>query len=304
MRHGIFGCWILSLIVALGTRSTDTSKRSRDDDLATKVGVNNGGLLWTRIDPTKDRFRAVVYFPTLVEGTSIIYNLPRLKGSFCLSGETLVGIYSGRITLWNDPRIAATNPGIRLPSTRIRLLNRADENGMSWLLTRYLSRVSKEWAAAKGTSASPSWPTGSSAQSEQEMINKVASTPYALGFASFYAARGERAPSAAVLNRAGTCEVPSLRSLTVASIPGGRPQIDSDMDAVDSPHSGAYPITGFSGLIIPLYDNPDSGARETTRLLRYILTHGQKLATESGYVAMPYSFVEFELQALDVIDHH
>lgn len=247
---------------------------------------------------------AIVYFPTLVEGTSLIYNLPGLKRSLCLSGETLARVYSGQITLWNDERIATTNPGVNLPGKAIRLLNRSDENGMSWLLTRYLSHASKDWAVANGTSASPSWPTGSAVHSEQEMIDKVISTPYALGFAAFYTARSKGTHNAAILNRSGTCELPSLRSLTVASIPVGRRlQIDSDMDAVDSPESGAYPITGFSGLILPVYENPDGRTRETTGLLRYILTDGQELATKSAYVALPYSLVEFELQALDVIDH-
>ena len=134
---------------------------------------------------------------------------------------------------------------------------------MSWLLTRYLSHSSKEWAEAKGSSASPSRPTGSAVQSEQQMIEKVISTRYALGFAAFYTVRGKRAHSAAIQNRAGTCELPSLRSLTVASISVSRhPRIDSDMDAVDGTESGAYPVTGFSGLIIPVYENPDNRARE------------------------------------------
>ena len=303
MKHGIFGCCVLTLLVALGTASTDSSKTSKNDNLAARLRAYSGGLLWTRVGGKEDHPSTIIYFPTLVEGTSIIYNLPTIKASLCLSGETLAGIYSGRITLWNDQHIAATNPGMKLPQKAIYLLNRSDENGMSWLLTRYLSHASKEWAMANGASASPSWPTGSGVQSEQEMIDEVISTPYALGFAEFYATREKRTPSVAILNRAGTCELPSLRSLTVASIPGGRRiQIDSDMDAIDSPESGAYPITGFSGLIIPVYENADSRSKETTGLLRYILTDGQKLATESGYVALPYSLIEFELQTLHFLD--
>jgi phosphate transport system substrate-binding protein len=265
---------------------------------------SNGGVLWSRIDSREDHPKAIIYFPTLVEGTSVIYNLPALKRPLCLSGETLAGIYSGQITVWNDEHISATNPGIKLPGKTIRVLNRSDENGMSWLLTRYLSHASKAWAVARGTSASPSWPTGFAVQSEQEMIAKVISSPYALGFASFYTARGKATSIAAIQNRAGTCELPSLSSLTVASISILRHlEIDSDMDAVDSNESGAYPITGFSGLIIPIYENPDHRAREIAGLVRYILTDGQTVATESRYVALPYSLVQFELQALDVLDH-
>lgn len=292
-------------MVAVVAANTDAPKTSRDDNLRTRLRPSNGGLLWRPIDNREDRPKAIVYFPTLVEGTSVIYNLPAVKGSLCLSGKTLAGIYSGEITLWNDERISVTNPGIKLPGKTIRLLNRADENGMSWLLTRYLSHASKAWAAAKGTSASPAWPAGLAVQTEREMIEKVTSTPYALGFAGFYSARGKETRTAAIRNRAGACEVPSMRSLTVASISVARHlQIDSDMDAVDSTESGAYPITGFSGLIIPAYENPDNRSKEIAGLLRYILTDGQKLATESGYVALPYSLVEFELRALDVIDHH
>lgn len=245
MRHGIFGCWTLSLLVALVTATNDTPKTSTNGNLATRVQPSNGGPLWKRIDSKEDHTTAIVYFPTLVEGTSLIYNLPAVKRSLCLNGETLALIYSGQITFWNDEHITATNPGIKLPGKPIRLLIRVDENGMSWLLTRYLSHTSKAWAASKGTSGSPSWPTGLPVQSELEMIEKVNSTPYTLGFAGFYSARAKGTTTAAIQNRAGTCELPSLRSLTVASVPVGRHlQVDSEMDAVDSPESGAYPIRG------------------------------------------------------------
>lgn len=307
MRSNIFAGWALALFLLPGisVADFDTPEIPKNTPARPASGIAKTGLLWQRIDTREDQPKALLYFPTLVQGAAVIYNLPGIHDPLCITGETLADIYSGRITRWSDPHIVTTNPEVRLPGARIRLMNRADENGMSWLLSRYLTQVSGSWAALFGASARPLWPTGQSVHNERQMIAKVQATPYAVGFADFYSVRNQSVSRAAIQNRAGVCQMPSLESLAAAATAAAPYlQFKSDLDAVDNATAGAYPITGFSGLIIPSYGKSDKQAEGITDLLRYILTDGQKLAADSGYVALPPQLVELELQALSLLRPH
>ena len=281
---------------------SDTPPKKKIDDLRSGPAVPDSGLLWQRIDGGKDKPDALVYFPTLVVGTSVIYNLPGARPPVCLKGETLAGIYSGRITRWNDREITATNPGAKLPPARIRLFYRDDENGMSWLLSRYLSQVSYTWATQIGMGVHPQWPRGIGVHGESRMIARIEATPYSIGFADFYFARAGHTSHAALQNKAGSCQQPSVESINIAANAAAADlQLQSELNAVDADAPNAYPIAGFSGLVIPSYKRPNQRAETVVDLLRYILTDGQKLASDSGYVALPPQLVEQELRALSMM---
>ena len=177
---------VLLLTVTLSVYS-DTSKHDKDVELSSIPGIRNGdsGLLWKRVDNRKDRPNALVYFPTLVLGTAVIYNLPGVNRSLCLRGETLAAIFNGNITWWNDRQIVATNPGVKLPSSRIRLLNRDDENGTSSLLSLYLSRATISSSALISLSTHHPSPRTVSVHNEQQMIAKIQGMPYADRFCRF-----------------------------------------------------------------------------------------------------------------------
>ncbi len=303
MKSRILACSVVGLFLLQGMSIADPDTPEATKERPPSVSrVTNGGLLWQRRDNRKERPKALLYFPTLVQGTAVIYNLPGRLGPLCITGQTLADIYSGRITRWSDDHIVATNPKVRLRSARIRLVNRADENGIGWLLRRCMTKASASWAALTGASAHTSWPTGQSVHNEREMIANVQATPYAVGFADFYSVRDQSTPRAAIQNRAGICQVPSFQSLEEAAAAAAPySQFESNLDAVDSAAPGAYPITGFSGLIIPSYGKADKRTAGIADLVRYILTDGQKLATRSGYVALPPKLVELELQALSLL---
>lgn len=299
MTSKILVGWAIGLFLLPGVPGIDHDTRPKETPSHGETGIGDNGLLWKRMDSGTDRPKVLLYFPTLVQGAAVIYNLPEVHHPLCITGETLADIYSGRITRWSDNHIAATNPNVRFPNARIQLVNQADENGMSLLLSRYLTQTSRSWAALTGTSAHPTWPAGQSVHTERQMIAKVQATPYAVGFADFYSVRDRSASRAAIQNRAGSCQMPSLESLAAAATTATPDlQFQADLDAIDSAAPGAYPITGFSGLIVPSYEKSDKKMSGMADLLRYILTDGQKLAADSGYVALPPRLAELELQAL------
>ena len=297
---------VLLLTVTLSVYS-DTSKHDKEVELSSIPGIRNGdsGLLWKRVDNRRDQPNALVYFPTLVFGTAVIYNLPGVRGSVCLRGETLAGIFTGNITSWNDRQIVATNPGLRLPSSRIRLLNRDDENGASSLLNLYLSQASHIVGHRISVSTHRASPNAFSVHNEQPDDCENPWDALYDWFCRFLFGARRRIARAALQNKAGACELPSIKSLAAAANAATPDlQLQSELNAVDVTAPDAYPVTGFSGMIIPSFDKADHHLETTVDLLRYILTDGQKLASKSGYVALPPQLVEQELRALSVLGNH
>jgi phosphate transport system substrate-binding protein len=170
-------------------------------------GTPGAGPLWQRIDSRKDPPKALVYFPTLVVGTAVVYHLPNIDRPLCLTGEALAGIFSGQINRWNDERILTSNAGLKLPNTEIRVFTRNDKSGTTQLLTEYLSKVSPAWFTKVGASE---WPNGTSVHDEAHMIANIRKMPFSIGFADFYSAKEAHVSRAALRNPESADLAPAL----------------------------------------------------------------------------------------------
>ncbi|MBE7212815.1 MAG: phosphate ABC transporter substrate-binding protein PstS, partial [Gluconacetobacter diazotrophicus] len=103
----------------------------------------------------------LIQFPTAMGGVVPIVNLPGISSNqLHLTGEVLSGLFSGAITQWNDPKIAALNPGVKLPETAVAPVHRADGSGTTFVFTSYLSKVDPTWKSKVGAASSVSWPAG------------------------------------------------------------------------------------------------------------------------------------------------
>jgi phosphate transport system substrate-binding protein len=123
----------------------------------------------------------LVEVPAYVSPIAIIYNLEGVE-SLQLSAETLAGIFSQKITTWNDPAIAKENPGVELPSTRITPVNRSDESGTTQNFTEYLSIVDpKGWPYE----VSGDWPVkgGEAASGTSGVVEAVSAGDGTIGYA-------------------------------------------------------------------------------------------------------------------------
>jgi phosphate transport system substrate-binding protein len=123
----------------------------------------------------------LVEIPAYISPIAIIYNLEGVE-ELQLSAETLAGIFSQKITTWNDPAIAKENPGVELPETRITPVNRSDESGTTQNFTEYLSEVDpKGWSYE----VSGDWPVkgGEAAQGTSGVVEAVAAGDGAIGYA-------------------------------------------------------------------------------------------------------------------------
>ena len=124
-------------------------------------------------DQLKSAKVKVIHIPTVLGAVVPVYNLPGVNKELNFSGDVIADIYLGKITTWNDPRIAKDNPGVNLPANAILPVYRSDGSGTSYIFTDYLSKVSNDWATRVGKNTSVKWPTGIGAKGNEEIGSVV-----------------------------------------------------------------------------------------------------------------------------------
>ncbi|HEU0052868.1 MAG TPA: phosphate ABC transporter substrate-binding protein PstS, partial [Longimicrobium sp.] len=123
-----------------------------------------------------------LHLPTVLGSVAVAYNLPGLAQPLKLDGATLAALFQGGIRKWNDPRIAALNPGVALPTTDVLPVYRTDGSGTTYVFTDYLSAVSPEWKGGPGTGKSVRWPTGLGGKGNEGVTGQAKQTPGAIGY--------------------------------------------------------------------------------------------------------------------------
>lgn len=125
-------------------------------------------------------------FPMVIGGNVLVFNLEGIKSNeLVLTGELIADIYLGKITKWNDPKIALLNPNVKLPDQSIVVVRRSDGSGTTFLFTRYLSSVSEEWKTKVGTNAAVEWPVGIGAKGNEGVAGNVKQTKYSIGYVEY-----------------------------------------------------------------------------------------------------------------------
>ena len=226
-----------------------------------------------------------VQIPWALSATGLGINIPGLK-KVNVNGSILAGIYFGKITKWNDPKIKKINPGVKLPGLTITPVFRSDGSGDTYAFTNYLSKVSSAWKNEVGFATSVGFSHGVGAKGNSGVTSTVAKTPGAIGYisASYLIAAGLGA--AAVENSAGKFEFPNLKNIesaasTVKSLPA------SNAISITNPPKKAtiaYPISTFTYAIVP-HDAPQKGFLQ--QFLNYDVTLGQKYGAALDFAPLP-----------------
>src|ERR1043166_555841 len=160
----------------------------------------------------------VLHIPTVMGADVLTYNLPALGSTqLKFDGPTIADIFLGKITKWNDRRIAAANPGVKLPDQDIIVVHRSDGSGTTYIWTDFLSKVSPEWKEKVGNAGSVNWPTGLGAKGNEGVTQQVKQTDGSVGYVELIYAISNKLPYAQVKNPAGKFVEPSLASVTAAA---------------------------------------------------------------------------------------
>ena len=226
-------------------------------------------------------------FPMVIGGVVPVVNLPALgKTPLKLTGPVLADIFLGRVTRWNDPSIAALNPGLRLPATEIGVVTRADGSGTTWLFTHYLSLVSGEWSQRVGAGTSVHWPLGIAGKGNEGVAGFLRQVEGSIGFLELAYARPPLL--AVVLKNRGGEFVPAGRNSFAAAARGADWTASAAMapSLLDRPDPAAWPITGASYILVPRKIDDPAKARALVDFFTWCLGDGRKTAEATDYAPL------------------
>ncbi len=245
----------------------------------------------------------VLHFPTVIGAVAVTYDVPGVPDSASLrfTPDVLADVFLGRITKWNDPRIAALNPGVKLPATDILVVHRSDGSGTTFIFTDYLSQVSEAWKNGPGNDKSVSWPVGIGGKGNPGVAGLVKQTPGAIGYVELAYAEENHLPVVELRNRAGRYVKPSLEGATAAAA-GVAEHLATDTDfrvsIVNAPGADAYPISSFTWLLV--YENMKDAAKAkaVVAFIHWALTQGEREVAALQYAPLPPDMVALEEKQL------
>src|SRR6478609_4639038 len=196
-------------------------------------------------DEAKQATGKLFHIPATIGAIVIAYNLPDVGVTLKFSPEVLVGIYAGKIRVWNDPKIQADNAQAKLPAKDIAVVYRTDGSGTTAVFTDYLGKVDAEWKQKVGVGKVVSWPTGLGAKGNEGVTGQVKTTPYTIGYIERAYASQNKLPMAELKNKAGKFVAPTIEAMAAAAdaveMPG-----ELFVSLADAEGEGAYPITSYS----------------------------------------------------------
>jgi phosphate transport system substrate-binding protein len=245
--------------------------------------------------------KKLLHIPTVAGADVITYNLPgnpKLK----FDGPTIVDIFMGKITRWNDPRIAQQNPGVKLPDTDIVVVHRSDGSGTTYIFVDYLSTISKEWETAVGRGTSVKWPVGLGGKGNEGVAGQVKQLPGTIGYVELVYAKQNKLAYADVKNAAGEYVTPTIESVTKALDSAKIPD-DFRFSMVSAPGPGAYPISGATWLLVYQEQTDPVKGKKLVGFLNWALTQGEGMAPALDYAPLPPDLQKRVLERIKTIKY-
>jgi phosphate transport system substrate-binding protein len=235
-----------------------------------------------------------VQIPMFLGAITVSYNLPGVKTGLKLEGTTIADIYLGKIKTWNDPEIAALNPGVKLPSTTITVIHRSDSSGTTSGFTSFLAAVDPEFKSKVGEGKDVQWPVGTGAKGNAGVAGAVQQTTGAVGYVEQAYALQHNFTYASVKNKSGDFVAPTLASTSAAG-EGVTVPANLGIKVINSPTAGAYPITSQTFLVVNKdlckAGQSESVAKGVVKFIDYGLGQGQSILGQADYASLPASIL-------------
>lgn len=237
-----------------------------------------------------------VQFPAIIGGTVPIINLDGFKpGELRVTGPVMAEMFMGTITKWNDPKLAALNPGKRLPDQLITVVHRADGSGTTFNWTDYLTTVSKDWADKVGRGAAVKWPAATSVggKGNEGVAANVARIKGSIGYVEYAYVKKNNLVFMQLQNKSGKWVSPDDLTFAAAaagadwfSVPG------MGLSIVDQRGDNVWPVSTASFII--MYKNPDNKAasQDVLKFFDWAFKNGKQAALELDYVPLPDSLTK------------
>jgi phosphate transport system substrate-binding protein len=246
-------------------------------------GASDGPMTDDQLAASKVK---LIHIPTVLGADVPVFNLPGVQ-DLKFSGDVLADIYLGKITQWNDGRIAKDNPGVNLPDQKIIVVHRSDGSGTTYIWTDYLSKVSSEWALGPGKGTSPSWPCGVGGKGNEGVAGLVRQLPGAIGYVELIYALQNHISFGEVKNPAGVWSRASIDGVTAAAASVKQMPADYRVSITNAPGKDAYPISSFTWLLIPIKSADPAKGKVIKDMLSWIVNSGENEVSALSYAPLP-----------------
>lgn len=229
----------------------------------------------------------LVHVPTVLGAVVPIYHINGVNAELKFSPDVLADIYLGKITSWNDPRLAKDNPGVALPNENINVVHRSEGSGTTFIFTDYLSKVSKDWANGPGRAQVVNWPKGIGAKGNEAVAGMVRQLNGTIGYVELIYALQNKIPFGYLKNAAGNWVKASIEGVTEAAASVKQMPSDYRVSITNAPGANAYPISSFTWLLVPAQAQDASKAKVIKDFLTWMLDQGESETSSLFYAPLP-----------------
>ena len=257
-------------------------------------GASDGPMTDEQLAASKVK---LIHIPTVLGAVVPVFNVPGV-GDIKFSGDVLADIYLGKITMWNDARVAKDNPGVKLPDQKIIVVHRSDGSGTTYIWTDYLSKVSSDWGNGPGKGTSPSWPVGVGGKGNEGVAGLVRQLPGAIGYVELIYALQNKISFGEVKNAAGNWERASIAGVTEAAASVKQIPADYRVSITNAPGKDAYPISSFTWLLIPVHSTDPAKGKVIKDMLSWIINSGENEVTALSYAPLPKAVADRVLKTV------
>ncbi len=243
--------------------------------------------------------KGVLLLPMTAGSIVLAYNLPG-NPEIKLPRAVYIDILLGNIKNWNDPKIAAANPDVKLPDQPITVVYRSDGSGTTGVFTQHLSTVSPDWKSKVGDGKTVNWPVGLGAKGNEGVTAQIQQTQGSIGYVEYGYAKQNNLKFAALENKSGTFVVPTeasaSKTLEAVTLPENLRAFITDPEGAES-----YPVVTYTWIMVYKKYPDVAKAKAIEAMIEYGLTEGQKIAPELGYVPLPANVIQKVAAAADQI---
>ena len=233
----------------------------------------------------------LVQFPAIIGGTVPVVNLDGFKpGELRVTGPVLADMFLGNITNWNDPKLAALNPGKKLPDQAITVVHRADGSGTTFNFTDYLNTVSKDWADKVGKGAAVKWPAPTSVggKGNEGVAANVNRVKGSIGYVEYAYVKKNNMNFMQMQNADGKYVAPDDLTFAAAaagadwfSVPG------MGISMVNAKGATSWPISTASFILMYKEPTDKAAAAQALKFFDWAFLNGKKMAQDLDYVPLP-----------------
>lgn len=233
-------------------------------------------------------------FPSVIGGVVPVVNIPGVQaGAMKFDGPLLADIFLGKITMWNDPRIAALNGGVNLPALKITVVRRSDGSGTTFNFVNYLSKVSPEWKSSVGEGNSVRWPVGVGGKGNEGVSAYVKQLRGAVGYVEFSFALQNKLSFVRMKNAAGNFVLPSDETFQAAAASADWANArDFYLVMTNAPGQNAWPIAATNFILMYKKPRNAAGAKAAKEFFRWVYANGDDEAKSLDYVPLPDALVK------------